>query len=372
MMKLGFILTELRLLTEDQVKTALELQKMTGKKLGDTIIDMGMLSDVDIVKALEKQINIPYANLEELTADPAALSLISEDKARKYCAVPVGFDDDRLIVVINDPLDVILIDEIGYMTGRTIVPRLSTKKQIMAAIDSWYSQKTAPVHQAAQIHKVKVSEKQPEKGGDRAAEKVAVVESKTKPPEPKTVEPRQEQKPEPKADPVAEASEPTPFPLPEAVPPSVIAEQPPERIPDVTAQAPEKHSEKKKAKMTGDDAHLEDRGGPMLDFAKTTKQLFAINMTDNQFVRVRMPNRRVFTVLLELQDRLAALTSLSTETAAELDEIYVLCAAILSNNADQKEIASDYLADMLDIEDVRILLDAYLAFVNNVLNGKSV
>lgn len=107
----------------------------------------------------------------------------------------------------------------------------------------------------------------------------------------------------------------------------------------------------------------------MLDFTKTVKQHFPVNMIDNQTIRVRMPTKRAFTALIELQDKLAKLITLNTNIAAQLDEIYDLCAIIFANNLDQKEIRSEYLSDLLDLEDVRIFSKTYADFVNSVLNG---
>lgn len=349
MMKLGYILTEQGLLTEDQVKTALELQKMTGKKLGDVIAEKGMLSDIQIMKALEIQCKIPYVDLSDVRAEPGALSLIGEECARKFCAIPISLEDDNLIVAINDPLDFILVDEIGYLTGKTILPRLSTKKQILAAIEANY--RTA--------------------SGQRTTPKAATeLEKKTHKPKVAV-----EHKPEPVVPEVFVA----PIPDPEPAPVEIINVPEPDvaAIENITPPVPELVADDQASEEIATELPMvtiaEDRmpyqGGFMLDFTKSVKQHFPVNMIDNQTISVRMPTKRVFSALVELQDKLAKLVTLNSNISAQLDEIYGLCATILSNNLDQKEISSEYLSDLLDLEDLRIFYKAYIEFVNSVLNG---
>ena len=73
--------------------------------------------------------------MSDIQIDPSAPGLISEENAKKYCAIPVGFEKGQLVVVMNDPLDFIIIDEIRYITGKDILPKMSTRRQILAAID---------------------------------------------------------------------------------------------------------------------------------------------------------------------------------------------------------------------------------------------
>ena len=109
----------------------------------------------------------------------------------------------------------------------------------------------------------------------------------------------------------------------------------------------------------------------MLDFTKSAKRCLAVNLIDNQAIKVRMPTKRVFDALIGLKDHL---TNLITEDGGQLDEIYDLIAVVLSNNLEHKTITSDYLAELFDIEDVQTFFQAYMAFINGVVldpNSKS-
>lgn len=109
----------------------------------------------------------------------------------------------------------------------------------------------------------------------------------------------------------------------------------------------------------------------MLDFTQSAKRFLAVNLIDNQLIRVRMPTKRVFDALLGLKDHL---TSLTADDSGQLTEIYNLIAIVLSNNLEHRAIASDYLAELFDIEDVQTFFQAYMAFISGVVsdpNAKS-
>ena len=109
----------------------------------------------------------------------------------------------------------------------------------------------------------------------------------------------------------------------------------------------------------------------MLDFTKSAKRYLAVNLIDNQLIRVRMPTKRVFDALLGLKDHL---TSLTTEDGEQLGDIYDLIAVVLSNNLEHKPVTSDYLAELFDIEDVQTFFQGYMAFISGVVsdpNAKS-
>jgi hypothetical protein len=109
----------------------------------------------------------------------------------------------------------------------------------------------------------------------------------------------------------------------------------------------------------------------VLDFTKSAKRYLAINLIDNQLIRVRMPTKRVFDALLGLKDHL---TSLTTDDGGQLGDIYDLIAVVLSNNLEHKPVTSDYLAELFDIEDVQTFFQGYMAFISGVVsvpNAKS-
>ncbi len=143
MKKLGEILTESGMISPEQIQSLLEDQKTSGKKLGELIVEKGILSEQQIMNAREYQIKIPFVDIGALQIDPEAPGLISEAMAKRHCAIPVGFEDGELVLVMNDPLDLVAIDDVRYATGKDVRPKMSGRTDILAAIDRSYGRENA-------------------------------------------------------------------------------------------------------------------------------------------------------------------------------------------------------------------------------------
>jgi hypothetical protein len=103
----------------------------------------------------------------------------------------------------------------------------------------------------------------------------------------------------------------------------------------------------------------------MLDFTKLQKKVLNIKLIDGNEILVRMPTKRVFDMLMDLQENLQ---NLKIEDKAQIALVYDLTAKVLSNNLFGKKIDSDYLADLLDVEDISILFASYVEFVVGKVN----
>ena len=105
----------------DQVKQAFEEQTLTGRRLGEIVVDHGWVSSTDLAKALADQAGLEYVDLSETEPDPAAAVLLQKDLAFRYQAVPVRFvDDDLLLVAVADPSDVGRADDLRLALGHNV------------------------------------------------------------------------------------------------------------------------------------------------------------------------------------------------------------------------------------------------------------
>jgi len=86
--RLGELLTKASLISQDQLKEALRVQKETGGKLGETLIKLGFVSEEDITECLSQQFGVPSINLQHFEIDPGVIKLISSEVARKYNILP--------------------------------------------------------------------------------------------------------------------------------------------------------------------------------------------------------------------------------------------------------------------------------------------
>lgn len=138
--KIGEILVESGYISQQQVESALAKQKTSGgKKLGEVILEMGLVSETQLARALEKRLKVPYVDLSTTKLDTAAVSKIPENIAKEKTVIAFQQMGNRLMVATNDPVNFYVFDELKVITGMEIVPRLSTKTQIEAAINKFYS-----------------------------------------------------------------------------------------------------------------------------------------------------------------------------------------------------------------------------------------
>src|SRR3990172_9692424 len=88
--RFGDILVKQEVINPDQLKTAMEEQKRTGKRLGETLLRLGYLSQYELVAFLSKQYGVPAINLDEFEVMPEVLKFIPRESAIKYCLIPIN------------------------------------------------------------------------------------------------------------------------------------------------------------------------------------------------------------------------------------------------------------------------------------------
>lgn len=130
--RLGKILLESGLVTEDQLQEAVESQN--GRSLVKTLVELGYATEEDVAKAIAKATNLPYLKLSDYRINPAAVALVPEDMARRYELIPIDIEDNRLVVAMSDPANVFAVDDLRIITGYEIKPVVSTESDVLNAI----------------------------------------------------------------------------------------------------------------------------------------------------------------------------------------------------------------------------------------------
>jgi type IV pilus assembly protein PilB len=136
--RLGELLTKASLISQDQLKEALKLQKDTGGKLGETLIKLGFVSEEDITECLSQQFGVPSISLVHFEIDPSVIKLIPADVARKYNILPVNKTGATITIAMADPTNVFAMDDIKFMTGYNVEPVVASELGIKSAIDNYY------------------------------------------------------------------------------------------------------------------------------------------------------------------------------------------------------------------------------------------
>ena len=133
--RLGEILVELGLVTEDQISAALEEQRASGNRLGDVLLKAGYATPRDLVRALAVQFGLPFVDLDEHRIDPEVAQLVPQSLARRHRAVPVWRRDQKVVVAMANPVDVLALDDIRARVGRQVEAVMAEGAQILAIVD---------------------------------------------------------------------------------------------------------------------------------------------------------------------------------------------------------------------------------------------
>jgi type IV pilus assembly protein PilB len=136
--RLGEMLVTEGLISQDQLKEALDTQKRSGKRLGDTLVNMGFISEEAMASALSKQLGIPYITLYNYEIDPEIIKNIPEEIVRKYRIIPVDKTGNTLTVALSDPANIFILDELKILTKCEIIPLISYESDISRAIEQYY------------------------------------------------------------------------------------------------------------------------------------------------------------------------------------------------------------------------------------------
>jgi type IV pilus assembly protein PilB len=143
MQKLGYLLLESELITQQQLDEALEIQTKNPQKLGEILVEKGFVQEQQILRALEYQYHIPYYDLSETAIEPEVPGLVPEGIARKHNLIPIRKENNIITVAMTDPLDFYAIDDVKRASGLDVRPAMATKSDILNSIERYYGKESA-------------------------------------------------------------------------------------------------------------------------------------------------------------------------------------------------------------------------------------
>ena len=135
---LGEILVESDLIYLDQLEDALEMQRRQGKDLGEVLIEQSLITPNDLAMALSIHLNMPLIDLKRHLPTPRALKLIPVEMARKHTLIPLDVVGDLLIVVMADPTNIRVIEDLQAQSKMRVEPSLGIPSKIHEAINLHY------------------------------------------------------------------------------------------------------------------------------------------------------------------------------------------------------------------------------------------
>lgn len=136
--RIGKVLVDEGLITENVLDAAIERQKTRGGRLGEILIDMGALSTRQFYQALAKQLRVSFCDLRTAKPSREALDLLTASQAKAFRAIPLNIRGSTLDIAVENPADITRLEAIRARTGYRVFPHLSPPGDIDNALRRFY------------------------------------------------------------------------------------------------------------------------------------------------------------------------------------------------------------------------------------------
>ena len=137
--RLGDKLVEKRLITEEQLKSCLQIQKSTGKKLGEILLEKGLITQEELANVLKEHLEIQGVSLTPSIVDIEIAKIIPENICKRYGVIPFKIQDSKLCLAMHDPQDREAIQDVRRIANIDIIPFITTANDIGQALDLVYA-----------------------------------------------------------------------------------------------------------------------------------------------------------------------------------------------------------------------------------------
>ena len=136
--RIGDVLVQLGVVSQDQLNNALGIQKQTGRRIGRILIETGATTAEKIGEALAQQLSLPYIDIKFFNVDRELVVTLPEAQARRFRAIPLEDRGTRVLVGMSDPTDLFAYDEIARLLKRDIELAVVTEARVLEVIDQVY------------------------------------------------------------------------------------------------------------------------------------------------------------------------------------------------------------------------------------------
>lgn len=132
--RLGDLLQEKGLLTEEELNAALKLQRESGEKLGDALVKLGLIQPEQMADVLSEHLGIPRVDPNRCYIPSELVNMVPDDLLNGNQILPIELENNLMTVAMTDPLNILIIDELQQATGFNIKPVIATSEEIMTAL----------------------------------------------------------------------------------------------------------------------------------------------------------------------------------------------------------------------------------------------
>lgn len=136
--RIGDLLVSKGLIVDEQLKRALDEQKRTGKKIGKVVVDLGFVSESQLLQALAAHFSYPFVDMARFRLNNELIKTLPETYARRFRAIVLSEQPDGLLVGMGDPLDLLAMDELQRILRRPVHPAFVKEQELLDAMDRAY------------------------------------------------------------------------------------------------------------------------------------------------------------------------------------------------------------------------------------------
>lgn len=139
--RIGDMLVDAGVITPEDLQRGLELQKKSGRKLGETLVEEGIVSDETLATLLAEQLGMEMVDIQSISIPEEVLNLVPQHMLRSKKMIPYAIDPGNmnvLLVAMADPMDFSAMDDISIITNYQVEPAIATQQSIMVALDRLY------------------------------------------------------------------------------------------------------------------------------------------------------------------------------------------------------------------------------------------
>lgn len=141
--RLGEILLEAGLITEQILDEALALQKEKGIKLGEALVSAGSITERQIMEVVQKQLNIQYIDLDKVVIRQDIINILPESLVRKHEVIPVDLLNGQLLVAMSDPMNYYATEDIRTVSGYMTKTAIALRESVLENIERYYGRSKA-------------------------------------------------------------------------------------------------------------------------------------------------------------------------------------------------------------------------------------
>jgi type IV pilus assembly protein PilB len=136
--RLGELLIKRNYITPDQLKRASDEQKLKGGRLESNLVRLGYIKEDELLSFLSAQYRVPSVKISKMEINPSVIKLIPSSLSKKYFIIPINRMGPKLTLAMADPSNIVVIDEIKFMTGFNVEPVVASETEIIDAIKKYY------------------------------------------------------------------------------------------------------------------------------------------------------------------------------------------------------------------------------------------